>query len=55
MRKYIHIAKIMKPKLTEEACKAIAEEYSRLRSEESNESDVAKVCLKDHLKYIFGL
>ena len=42
MRKYIHIARCMKPKLTEEACEAIAAEYSKLRSEESVESDVAR-------------
>jgi len=33
----------MKPKLTEEASTVIAEEYSRLRSEEMVESDVARV------------
>ncbi|XP_012276713.1 DNA replication licensing factor Mcm3 [Orussus abietinus] len=42
MRKYIHIARCMKPKLTEEASIAIAEEYSKLRSEDSLESDVAR-------------
>ncbi|XP_076163964.1 minichromosome maintenance 3 [Ptiloglossa arizonensis] len=42
MRKYIHIARCMKPKLTEEASAAIASEYSKLRSEESVESDVAR-------------
>ncbi|XP_031841668.2 minichromosome maintenance 3 [Nomia melanderi] len=42
MRKYIHIARCMKPKLTEEASEAIASEYSKLRSEESVESDVAR-------------
>ena len=43
MRKYIHIARHMKVKLTEEACKVIADEYSKLRSEDSMESDVARV------------
>lgn len=42
MRKYIHFVKIMKPVLTEEASEVIAEEYSRLRSEEVMESDVAR-------------
>ncbi|XP_017886777.1 DNA replication licensing factor Mcm3 isoform X2 [Ceratina calcarata] len=42
MRKYIHIARCMKPKLTEEASKVIAAEYSKLRSEESIDSDVAR-------------
>lgn len=42
MRKYIHFVKIMKPVLTEEASEVIAEEYSRLRSEELMDSDVAR-------------
>ncbi|XP_046820388.1 DNA replication licensing factor Mcm3 [Vespa crabro] len=42
MRKYIHIARCMKPKLTEEASEVIADEYSKLRSEEMLESDVAR-------------
>ncbi|KOX70033.1 DNA replication licensing factor Mcm3 [Melipona quadrifasciata] len=42
MRKYIHIARCMKPKLTEEASEVIASEYSKLRSEESVDSDVAR-------------
>ncbi|CAL7952039.1 unnamed protein product [Xylocopa violacea] len=42
MRKYIHIARCMKPKLTEEASEVIAAEYSKLRSEESIESHVAR-------------
>ncbi|CAK9797476.1 DNA replication licensing factor Mcm3 [Anthophora plagiata] len=42
MRKYIHIARCMKPKLTEEASEVIATEYSKLRSEEAVESHVAR-------------
>ncbi|KAF7991169.1 hypothetical protein HCN44_002731 [Aphidius gifuensis] len=42
MRKYIHIAKCMKPKLTEEASRTIADEYSRLRSEDNVQTDVAR-------------
>ncbi|XP_076618793.1 minichromosome maintenance 3 [Colletes latitarsis] len=42
MRKYIHIARCMKPKLTEEASEVIAAEYSKLRSEESVETNVAR-------------
>lgn len=45
MRKYIHIARCMKPKLTEEASAVIAEQYSKLRSEDVVESDVARVCI----------
>jgi len=42
MRKYIHIAKCVKPVLTEEASDVISEEYSRLRSQEAVESDAAR-------------
>ncbi|XP_071334691.1 DNA replication licensing factor MCM3 [Trachinotus anak] len=42
MRKYIHIAKIVTPVLTEEAANHIAEEYSRLRSQEQLAADVAR-------------
>ncbi|XP_025420722.1 zygotic DNA replication licensing factor mcm3-like isoform X4 [Sipha flava] len=42
MRKYIHIAKCVKPVLTEQASEVIAEEYSRLRSQEAVESDAAR-------------
>ena len=43
IRKYIHIAKEMKPKLSGEACTAISEEYSRLRSQDNTNNDMAKV------------
>lgn len=43
MRKYIHIARCIKPKLTEEASEVIADEYAKLRSEDLMESDVARV------------
>lgn len=42
MKKYIHLAKCLKPKLTEPACEAISNEYSRLRSQEAVESNVAR-------------
>jgi DNA replicative helicase MCM subunit Mcm2 (Cdc46/Mcm family) len=45
MKKYIHIAKCMKPTLTEEASEAIAEEYSRLRSQDTIDTDIARVCI----------
>lgn len=48
MRKYIHIAKCMKPKLTEEASELISDEYSKLRSQDSMESDVARVCISSN-------
>ncbi|XP_059841422.1 DNA replication licensing factor MCM3 [Hypanus sabinus] len=42
MRKYIHVAKIVKPVLTAEAANYIAEEYSSLRSQDQMSSDVAR-------------
>ncbi|XP_077367431.1 DNA replication licensing factor MCM3 [Festucalex cinctus] len=42
MRKYIHIAKAVTPVLTEEAANHIAEEYSRLRSQEQLGTDIAR-------------
>ncbi|XP_072385638.1 DNA replication licensing factor Mcm3 [Diabrotica undecimpunctata] len=42
MRKYINFVKILKPVLTEEASEIISDEYSRLRSEDVLESDVAR-------------
>lgn len=44
MKKYIHIAKSIKPTLTKEACEVIAEEYSRLRSQDTEHSNMARVC-----------
>ncbi|KAM9563488.1 DNA replication licensing factor MCM3 [Guaruba guarouba] len=41
MRKYIHVAKMIKPVLTEESASYIAEEYSRLRSQDQINSDIA--------------
>lgn len=42
IRKYINIAKCLKPKLTEQACEVIANEYSRLRSQDMMETNVAR-------------
>lgn len=36
MRKYIHLAKCLKPRLTQEASDVIANEYSRLRSQDDD-------------------
>lgn len=43
MRKYIHIAKSIKPTLSKEACEVVAEEYSRLRSQDVEHADIARV------------
>ncbi|KAJ8270486.1 hypothetical protein GJAV_G00115370 [Gymnothorax javanicus] len=42
MRKYIHVAKVITPVLTQEAANHIAEQYSRLRSQEQMGTDVAR-------------
>lgn len=42
IRKYINIAKCLKPKLTKEACDLISNEYSRLRSQDMMEMNVAR-------------
>ncbi|EEC19578.1 DNA replication licensing factor, putative, partial [Ixodes scapularis] len=42
MKKYIHIAKGIKPTLTQGACDQIAEEYARLRSFDTENTDVAR-------------
>uniref|UniRef100_T1JLC5 DNA replication licensing factor MCM3 n=1 Tax=Strigamia maritima TaxID=126957 RepID=T1JLC5_STRMM len=42
MKKYIHVARLLKPVLTRDAAECIAEEYSRLRSHESENNDVAR-------------
>ncbi len=44
MRKYIHVARVIKPALTKEACDYIAEEYAKLRAQDNiSDSNVAKV------------
>ncbi|XP_033856991.1 maternal DNA replication licensing factor mcm3-like [Acipenser ruthenus] len=42
IRKYIHVAKLVKPVLTKEAADYIAEEYSKLRSHEQVTSETAR-------------
>merc|ERR1719167_1691962 len=42
VRKYIEIAKCMKPSLTEEACEMIGEEYAKLRSQDFENAEVAR-------------
>lgn len=42
MRKYIHLAKCLKPRLTLEASDVIANEYSRLRSQDHEDSQMAR-------------
>ena len=39
VKKYIEVAKCLKPVLTEEACEMISEEYSRLRSQDFESGD----------------
>lgn len=42
MRKYIHVARILKPVLTRQACDAISTEYAKLRTQEMAGSGKAK-------------
>lgn len=46
IRKYIHVAKLVKPVLTQEASDYIAEEYTKLRSHDQV-NDLARVCIQD--------
>ncbi|XP_035764558.1 DNA replication licensing factor MCM3 [Neolamprologus brichardi] len=52
MRKYIHIAKAVTPVLTEEAANHIAEEYSRLRSQEQLGADLARVSASRQILHV---
>ncbi len=42
VRKYIEHARLLRPALTERACEIIGEEYSQLRSQNLEGTDVAK-------------
>jgi DNA replication licensing factor MCM3 len=42
MKKYIHVARHLKPALTREACDMIAAEYSKLRTQDMSGTDKAK-------------
>ena len=43
LKKYIHVARALKPVLTREACDLISSEYAKLRAQESASRDKAKV------------
>ena len=43
IKKYIHVAKLVKPVLSQEASDHIAEQYSRLRSHDQVNSESARV------------
>lgn len=46
MRKYIHVAKALKPGLTQPAAELLAEEYAKLRSHDNMSQDnIARVSL----------
>ena len=46
MRKYIHVAKDMKPILTRAAADFIADEYSKLRNQDNlQQENIARVCV----------
>lgn len=43
MKKYIHVARVLRPVLTREACDIISTEYTKLRAQETMGTDKAKV------------
>lgn len=47
MRKYIHIARAIKPKLTNEAVEILAAEYQKLRDYNSESKDICRVSFLD--------
>lgn len=42
MKKYVHVAKVIKPTLTREAADCIAEEYAKLRCQDQENTDIAR-------------
>jgi len=42
MKKYIHLAKAVKPTLTPEACERLSEEYAKLRAFDTQNTDLAR-------------
>lgn len=42
MKKYIHLAKAVKPTLTPEACERLSEEYAKLRAFDTQNTDIAR-------------
>ncbi|XP_054708242.1 LOW QUALITY PROTEIN: zygotic DNA replication licensing factor mcm3-like, partial [Uloborus diversus] len=42
MKKYIHLAKAVKPTLTSEACERLSEEYTKLRAFDTQNTDIAR-------------
>ncbi|KAG8178125.1 hypothetical protein JTE90_020830 [Oedothorax gibbosus] len=42
MKKYIHLAKAVKPTLTTEACERLSEEYAKLRAFDTQNTDIAR-------------
>jgi DNA replication licensing factor MCM3 len=43
MKKYIHMAKMIQPVLTQKACEVIADEYAKLRSQDALENEESNV------------
>ena len=43
MKKYIHVARVLKPILTRDACDVISTEYAKLRAQDTTGTDRAKV------------
>lgn len=45
MRKYVHLAKAIKPQLSQDAIDIIAEEYSKLRTYDLEQNDLCRVSI----------
>ena len=43
MKKYIHVARVIKPVLSRDAANCIAEEYAKLRCQDQESTDIARV------------
>ena len=46
LKKYIHVARALKPVLTRESCDLISTEYTKLRAQETANRDDAKVFIR---------
>ena len=54
MKKYIHVARVMKPVLTREACDIISTEYTKLRAQDTSGTDKAKVSCTVWYRYLLS-
>ena len=55
LKKYIHVARALKPVLTREACDLISTEYAKLRAQETANRDTAKVSVGSEVIAVMSL